>query len=42
MAKIPLDTADMDEIREAASWGVLDRETRDLIAVTGYRSGRPG
>ena len=39
LAKIPLDTAGIDEICEEASWGVL--ETRDLTAVTHYRSVRP-
>jgi len=39
MVKIFLDTADIDEIREAASWGVLDGVTTNptLVAKTGRK-----
>src|SRR5437667_350270 len=39
MVKIFLDTANIDEIREAASWGVLDGVTTNptLVAKTGRK-----
>ncbi len=39
MVKIFLDTADIDEIREAASWGILDGVTTNpsLVAKTGRK-----
>jgi len=41
MVKIFLDTANIDEIREAASWGVLDGVTTNptLVARTGRKWG---
>ena len=41
MIKIFLDTADIDEIREAASWGILDGVTTNpsLVAKTGRKWG---
>src|SRR3972149_1272847 len=41
MVKIFLDTANIDEIREAASWGVLDGVTTNptLVAKTGRKWG---
>src|SRR3990172_5498710 len=41
MVKIYLDTANIDEVREAVSWGVLDGVTTNptLVAKTGRKFG---